>query len=132
MKHSIASVSLSGTLREKIKAIAKAGYDGIEIFENDFLISDIKPMELKQMTQDLGLEIMALQPFRDYEALPHALKVKNLDRAERKFDLMEAIGTNWLFICSNTSPLTINNIDKVNPWWQLFCITYRKLIYSTT
>ena len=64
------------------------------------------------MVDDLGLEIMAWQPFRDYEALPHALKIKNLDRAERKFDLMEAVGTNILFICSNTSPLTINNIDK--------------------
>jgi sugar phosphate isomerase/epimerase len=35
-KHSIASVSLSGTLREKMIAIAKAGYDCIELFEPDF------------------------------------------------------------------------------------------------
>ena len=111
-KHSIASVSLSGTLKEKMKAIAKAGYDGIELFENDLLISDISPAELKRMADDLGIEIVALQPFRDYEAMPNHLKIKNLDRAEHKFDLMEALGTKMLSICSNTSPHTINDRDK--------------------
>lgn len=112
MKHSIASVSLSGTLTEKLHAIAKAGFEGIEIFENDFTIANLSPTDLRKMVEDLGLKIMAWQPFRDYEALPNALKTKNLDRAERKFDLMQAIGTDMLFICSNTLPQTINNIDK--------------------
>ena len=37
MKTSIATVSISGTYEEKVAAIAKAGFDGIEIFENDLL-----------------------------------------------------------------------------------------------
>ena len=37
MKTSIATVSISGNLREKLEAIAAAGYDGIEIFEQDFI-----------------------------------------------------------------------------------------------
>jgi 4-hydroxyphenylpyruvate dioxygenase len=111
-KHSIATVSLSGTLKEKMKAVAKAGYDGIELFENDLLISDIRPAELKRMSEDLGIEIIALQPFRDYEAMPEPLKIKNLDRAEHKFDLMHALGTKLLSICSNTSPHAINDMDK--------------------
>ena len=37
-KHAIASVSLPGTLAQKMKAVAKAGYDGIELFENDLTI----------------------------------------------------------------------------------------------
>ena len=36
MQTSIATVSLSGTLNRKLIAIANAGYDGVEIFENDF------------------------------------------------------------------------------------------------
>ena len=35
MQRSIATVSLSGTLPEKLEAIAAAGFDGVEIFEND-------------------------------------------------------------------------------------------------
>ena len=34
---SIATVSLSGSLDEKLRAIAAAGYDAVEIFENDLL-----------------------------------------------------------------------------------------------
>ena len=40
MKTYIASVSLSGTLREKIEAAAAAGFAGIEVFENDLLTFD--------------------------------------------------------------------------------------------
>ena len=36
-KRSIATVSLSGTLDEKLRAIAAAGFDAVEIFESDFL-----------------------------------------------------------------------------------------------
>ncbi len=32
MKTSIATVSISGTLTEKLAAIAAAGFDGVEIF----------------------------------------------------------------------------------------------------
>jgi len=37
MKTSIATVSISGDLKEKLQAIAAAGFDGLEIFENDIL-----------------------------------------------------------------------------------------------
>ncbi len=37
MQRSIATVSLSGTLPDKLEAIAAAGFDGVEIFENDLL-----------------------------------------------------------------------------------------------
>jgi sugar phosphate isomerase/epimerase len=36
-RHSIATVSLSGGLDEKLRAIAAAGFTEVEIFENDFL-----------------------------------------------------------------------------------------------
>jgi len=37
MQRSIATVSISGTLPEKLAAISAAGFDGVEIFENDLL-----------------------------------------------------------------------------------------------
>ena len=36
-KTSIATVSVSGALSDKLRAIAQAGYGGAEIFENDLL-----------------------------------------------------------------------------------------------
>ncbi|HUH76211.1 MAG TPA: 3-keto-5-aminohexanoate cleavage protein, partial [Devosia sp.] len=70
MQTSIATVSISGDLREKLEAIAAAGFDGVEIFENDFLSYDRTPREVGQMVADLGLTITLLQPFRDFEGLP--------------------------------------------------------------
>jgi 4-hydroxyphenylpyruvate dioxygenase len=112
MKHSIATVSLSGTLTEKVKAIAKAKYDGVELFENDLLASNVKPEELRKMLEDLNLTLVGLQPFRDYEAMPEPFKSRNLERAKHKFELMHRLGTKKLFICSNTSIHTINHLDK--------------------
>ena len=45
MRTSIATVSISGDFREKLEAIAAAGFDGIEIFENDFIAFDRGPAE---------------------------------------------------------------------------------------
>lgn len=43
MRKSIATVSISGSLTEKLDAIARAGFDGVEIFENDLLGCPLSP-----------------------------------------------------------------------------------------
>ncbi len=55
MKTSIATVSLSGDLREKLAAISAAGFGAIEIFENDFLAFDRGAREVGRMVRDAGL-----------------------------------------------------------------------------
>lgn len=112
MKTSIATVSISGDLREKLAAIAGAGFDGIEIFENDFLAFDGGPREVGRMVRDHGLEISLFQPFRDFEGLPEPERSRAFDRAERKFDVMEELGTDLVLICSNVSPAALGGIDR--------------------
>jgi 4-hydroxyphenylpyruvate dioxygenase len=112
MKTSIATVSISGDLREKLGAIAAAGFDGVEIFENDFLSFDGSPAEVGKMVRDHGLEITLFQPFRDFEGMPEPQRARAFDRAERKFDLMEELGTGLMLICSNVSPLALGGIDR--------------------
>ncbi|CAD5109861.1 3-dehydroshikimate dehydratase QuiC [Zestomonas carbonaria] len=103
MQRSIATVSLSGTLPEKLEAIAAAGFDGVEIFENDLLYYDGSPREIRQMCADLGIAITLFQPFRDFEGCRRDRLEKNLDRAERKFDLMQELGTDLVLVCSNVA-----------------------------
>jgi 4-hydroxyphenylpyruvate dioxygenase len=112
MKTSIATVSISGDLREKLAAIAAAGFDGVEIFENDFLTFDGSPAEVGRMVRDHGLEITLFQPFRDFEGLPEPQRARAFDRAERKFDLMQELGTDLILICSNVSPAALGGIDR--------------------
>jgi len=103
MQRSIATVSLSGTLPEKLEAIAAAGFDGVEIFENDLLYDDGSPRNIRQMCADLGIAITLFQPFRDFEGCRRDRLQRNIDRAERKFDLMQELGTDLVLVCSNTA-----------------------------
>lgn len=107
MHRSIATVSISGTLRQKMEAVAAAGFNGVEIFENDFINYNGTAADLRAMAADLGLTIDLYQPFRDFEAMPEPQFRRNLERAERKFDLMQALGVSLLLVCSNVSPLAI-------------------------
>ncbi len=109
MKRSIATVSISGTLVEKLTAIQAAGFDGIEIFENDLLYFDGSPADVRRIAGDLGLEIVLFQPFRDFEGVSAERLARNLDRVKRKFDLMHELGTDRILVCSNVSPDTIGD-----------------------
>jgi 4-hydroxyphenylpyruvate dioxygenase len=113
MRKSIATVSLSGTLREKLEAIAAARFDGYELFENDLIYFNGSPATVARIGADLGLTCELYQPFRDFEGAPDALFRKNLDRAERKFDVMQALGARLMLVCSNTSPHLIPDEERM-------------------
>jgi 4-hydroxyphenylpyruvate dioxygenase len=111
-KHSIATVSLSGSLDEKLRAIAGAGFDAVEIFENDLLTFNGSPRGVAKLCRDLGLAICAFQPFRDFEGMPEPQRGRNFARARHKFDLMQELETDLLLICSNVSPASLGGIDR--------------------
>jgi len=101
MRKSIATVCLSGTLSDKLEAIAAARFDAVEIFENDLIHFNGAPRDVAAQAADLRLAIDLYQPFRDFEGVSEALLARNLDRAERKFDLMGELGAPMLLVCSN-------------------------------
>lgn len=106
---SIATVCLSGPLPDKLEAAAAAGFDGVEIFENDLLTYDGTPAEVRSTCDGLGLAVTLFQPFRDFEAMPEPQRARNLDRAERKFDTMQALGADLLLVCSNVQPAALDD-----------------------
>lgn len=112
MKLSIATVCISGTLSQKLDAIAKAGFDGIEIFEQDFMTHHLPASDVGKLITDHGLEITLFQPFRDFETLPEPLRSKAFDRAERKFDIMQQLGTDLVLICSSLHPDAQGGIER--------------------
>jgi 4-hydroxyphenylpyruvate dioxygenase len=110
---SIATVSISGTLDTKLRAIAAAGFHGVEIFENDLLSCPLSPADIGTMLRDLGLACTVFQPFRDFEGMPDNLRVRTFDRAERKFDVMAALGTDLMLICSNCAPQSLPDRNRI-------------------
>jgi 4-hydroxyphenylpyruvate dioxygenase len=112
METSIATVCLSGGLNEKLSAIAAAGFRVVEIFESDLLSYSGTPADIAKELAALDLKVVTFQPFRDFEGMPEPQRQRTFDRAERKFDLMEELGTDLLMVCSNISPDSLGGIDR--------------------
>lgn len=113
MRTSIATVSISGTLEGKLRAVADAGFDGVEIFENDLLSFPGTPADVGRAIRDLGMQCTVFQPFRDFEGMPAELRERTFDRAERKFDVMQELGTDLVLVCSNCSPLSLPERERI-------------------
>jgi 4-hydroxyphenylpyruvate dioxygenase len=105
MTRSIATVCLSGTLEEKLEAVAQAGFDGIELFEPDLIASPLRPAEIRERLVELNLTLDLYQPLRDFEAVPEP----DFARAEAKFRLMQELGAEVLLVCSNVTPDAIDD-----------------------
>jgi 4-hydroxyphenylpyruvate dioxygenase len=112
MQTAIATVSLAGTLDEKLGAIAAAGFRGVEVFENDLLSFDGTPAQIRTIIKDFGLRAITFQPFRDFEGMPEPQRTKVFSRAERKFDLMQELDCDLLLVCSNVSTEALGGIDR--------------------
>src|SRR4051794_25667411 len=113
LRTAVATVCLSGTLEDKLMAAAAAGFDGVEIFEPDFVASPWSAAELRARCADLGLSIDMYQPFRDFDADDPDVLAANLRRAERKFDVMEQLGTDLVLVCSSVSPHALDDDDRI-------------------
>ena len=86
MRTSIATVCLSGTLAEKMRAAADAGFDGIEIFEQDLVVSPHTPAQIRRRAAELGLSLDLYQPFRDLDGVEEDVFRDGLQRLEAKLE----------------------------------------------
>ena len=109
MRRCIATVCLSGTLDEKLAAAARAGFDGVELFESDLVNCPLPAAEVRRRAEGLGLEVDLYQPFRDFESVPTTTFERNLRRAEAKFDVMQQLGAPTMLVCSNVSTEAIDD-----------------------
>lgn len=106
-----------GDLPEKLKAIHKAGFDGIELSMPDILdygklLNGSKPDDndydaiadvasrVKELTDNLGLKILMLQPFPNFEGWRKGThdgeREDAFERARGWMKVMEAAGTDML------------------------------------
>ena len=113
MKTCIATVSVPGSFRDKIAAIAKAGFDAVELFEPDLIAYGGQPRDAGNLIRDHGLDIALFQPFRDFEGRPDALRAGAFADAERKFDMMALIGAELVLVCSSVDAGASGDIDRI-------------------
>jgi 4-hydroxyphenylpyruvate dioxygenase len=109
---SIASVSISGRLDAKLRAIAEAGFDGVELVENDLLTCDGSAADVGRTIRELGLKCTALQPVREFEGMAEPMRARNFQRIEHKFEIMEQVGCELLIVGSNSSPVALGDRQR--------------------
>jgi 4-hydroxyphenylpyruvate dioxygenase len=109
----IATVSLSGALEDKIRAAAAAGFEGVEIFDTDFLGSALSAEEVRELLDELGLGCLLYQPFRDFEGMPEPYRSRAFDRMRQKFAVMKVLGCDRILLCSNCSPLASGDRERI-------------------
>jgi 4-hydroxyphenylpyruvate dioxygenase len=113
MLRAIATICVNGALRTKLRAIADAGFEYVEIFESDLLACPEPVAVVGAMLRDQGLTCAAFQPFRDFEGMPARLRARVFDRAERKFDVMQELGTDLVLVSSNVSPESLGDRSRI-------------------
>jgi 4-hydroxyphenylpyruvate dioxygenase len=101
MHKGIATVSLSGLLADKLAAVAAAGFDGIELFDNDLVASPLAPREVARRCADLGLTIDLFQPVRDVEGVAPERFHDVLRRVRAKLEVMGELGVTTFLACSH-------------------------------
>ena len=103
MTLAISTTSIPGSLADKVAAIAKAGFTGLELHEPDFTGFHGSAHDLRTMVEDCGLKTNLLKPFNDLEGWEGEARRRSFDRLERKFDLMQSLGTDLLLVEAATS-----------------------------
>ena len=109
MRRSIATLCMSGTLRDKLEAAAAARFDAVELCEPDFIGFRGTPREVRSIVDDLGIGIDLYRPFRDANDGFDATLPRALDRAERKFDLLAELGAPMLALTLATPSAKAND-----------------------
>lgn len=113
MLDAIATVSLSGTLEDKLRAAAEAGFTAVEIFDTDFLASNRTAADVRTLLDELGLDCVLYQPFRDLEGMPEPQRTRAFARIEQKFQVMQALRCDKILLCTNCSPLASPDEDRI-------------------
>jgi sugar phosphate isomerase/epimerase len=122
----------SDPLEKKLRAISSAGFQGIELafpdlltFANSHLKREVQETdydaiceagrEVKKLCADIGLKIVMLQPFANYEGWPEGSKEKTeaLERAKGWIRIMEVVGTDMLQVGSSDSPGITSDRDQL-------------------
>ena len=109
----IATISLGSAyahdIRSKLRACSEAGFKGIEMFYNDLATSGHAEVDAKETAQvvrgvcnELGLRVINLQPFRDYEGLISAQQHREkIEELKGWLALCKILGTDLIGVPSN-------------------------------
>ena len=107
-RRAIATVCLSGTLEEKLAAAAAAGFDGVELFENDLSPRPCRPPRCARRPPTSAWRSTSTSRSATSRRSPERARAQPAPR-RAKFDVMEPLGADTVLVCSNVSPDAVDD-----------------------
>jgi 2-keto-myo-inositol isomerase len=102
-KFGMDTVTLAGTLAEKLQAISGAGFSQFILWARDLVGQPEGAEAAVRTVRESGLGISGFQLLRDFEGLSGDLLDYKLEIAQTMMEMMQAVGSDLLLVCSSTS-----------------------------
>ena len=97
------TISMSGTLPAKLKAIREAGFSQVMLSARDLAGHAEGIDAAAQAVRNSGLRVTGFQVLRDFEGLSGHLHDYKIDMAKAMLEMCHAVGSKLLLVCSSTS-----------------------------
>lgn len=110
---SCTTATFGGRLNEKLEAMRSAGFSATEFWPRDLYEHAEGPTIAIDLLRDNGLAVSAYQALRNYEGMPSAQRALTLEIARHMMDQMSLIDATTLVLCSNTSPQSSGDLQRL-------------------
>ena len=107
------TISFSGTLPAKLKAVKDAGFSQIMLLARDIAQHPDGVDAAVDVVKQSGLRVTGFQVLRDFEGLTGNLHDYKIDVAKSMLEMCAALGSKVLLICSSTSVHATNDRDVI-------------------
>ena len=105
------TISLAGTLAQKLTAIRGAGFSQVMLMARD-LVGHAEGIEdAVRAVKASGLRVTGFQVLRDFEGLAGHLHEYKIDVAKSMLEMCHAVGAKVLLVCSSTSTHVSSDAD---------------------
>lgn len=98
----INTVLLGGTPRQKLQAAHDAGFDQVELWQQDVSAADSDCEGLRDLLTDLPLGLTDYQVLLDFDGAPDALRQQKYDEAQAMIDTAARLGATTLLVPAST------------------------------
>ena len=107
------TISLAGSLENKLKAMREAGFSQVMLKANDLVGHDGGVDAAVRAVKASGLRVTGFQVLRDFEGLAGHLHHYKVDIAKAMLEMAHAVGAPLLLACSSTSQHASQDPDAI-------------------
>ena len=107
------TISLAGSLENKLKAMREAGFSQVMLKANDIVGHEGGVGAAVRAVKASGLRVTGFQVLRDFEGLTGHLHGYKIDIAKAMLEMAHALGAPLLLCCSSTSQHATQDLDAI-------------------